>query len=247
MAIHWFGTGLSAIPGLRRLIKKGYQIAVWNRTIEKAKKLAPDFVDSNLADGLWFYWRSLIAMNIRGIPKFADQRKEGIQMMLHAEQNSVFLRPAAGHALTYTWIEEGKKDRAIQTAENLRKAYPQNIINLQVLGRAYMYAKRYKKSERVFQEVLKIDPKNARVHYYLARLYVRQKRYDKAKYKLEKYLKYDLTKSHEAYAHYFLGRLFQRQKDYVAAEKEFRLAYKIGRIKNAQRMMKRMKRKIKSQ
>ena len=36
--------------------------------IEKAKDLAPNFVDADLGDGLWLYWRSLIAMNI---PVFA--------------------------------------------------------------------------------------------------------------------------------------------------------------------------------
>jgi saccharopine dehydrogenase (NADP+, L-glutamate forming) len=37
MTIHWCGTGLSAIPGLRRLIEGGHKVTVWNRTIEKAK------------------------------------------------------------------------------------------------------------------------------------------------------------------------------------------------------------------
>ena len=37
MTIHWCGTGLSAIPGLRRLIEGGYKITVWNRTIDKAR------------------------------------------------------------------------------------------------------------------------------------------------------------------------------------------------------------------
>ena len=45
MAIHWCGTGLSAIPGLRRLIEKGYETVVWNRTIEKAKKALGDITD----------------------------------------------------------------------------------------------------------------------------------------------------------------------------------------------------------
>ena len=36
MTIHWCGTGLSAIPGLRKLITNGHDIIVWNRTIEKA-------------------------------------------------------------------------------------------------------------------------------------------------------------------------------------------------------------------
>lgn len=37
MTIHWCGTGLSAIPGLRRLLQAGYPVTVWNRTVEKAK------------------------------------------------------------------------------------------------------------------------------------------------------------------------------------------------------------------
>ncbi|WP_010141338.1 saccharopine dehydrogenase family protein [Oceanicola sp. S124] len=37
MKIHWCGTGLSAIPGLRRLLEGGYPVVVWNRTVEKAE------------------------------------------------------------------------------------------------------------------------------------------------------------------------------------------------------------------
>jgi len=37
MTIHWCGTGLSSIPGLRRLLEAGYPVTVWNRTVEKAK------------------------------------------------------------------------------------------------------------------------------------------------------------------------------------------------------------------
>ncbi len=45
MTIHWCGTGLSAIPGLRRLIEGGHKVAVWNRTIEKAKAEVGDLTD----------------------------------------------------------------------------------------------------------------------------------------------------------------------------------------------------------
>ncbi len=37
MTIHWCGTGLSAIPGLRRLIEAGHDVVVWNRTVDKAR------------------------------------------------------------------------------------------------------------------------------------------------------------------------------------------------------------------
>ena len=36
--IHWLGTGLSAIPGLKMLIENGHSVLVYNRTVEKAIK-----------------------------------------------------------------------------------------------------------------------------------------------------------------------------------------------------------------
>ncbi len=42
MTIHWCGTGLSAIPGLRRLIEAGLDVTVWNRTQEKARAAVGD-------------------------------------------------------------------------------------------------------------------------------------------------------------------------------------------------------------
>ncbi|MFM2356265.1 MAG: hypothetical protein RLZZ528_2001, partial [Pseudomonadota bacterium] len=45
MTIHWLGTGLSAVPGLRRLIEKGYPVTVWNRTVEKAREAVGDLTD----------------------------------------------------------------------------------------------------------------------------------------------------------------------------------------------------------
>lgn len=45
MTVHWCGTGLSAIPGLRRLIKAGHDVTVWNRTIDKAQDAVGDLTD----------------------------------------------------------------------------------------------------------------------------------------------------------------------------------------------------------
>ncbi|MCS5591119.1 MAG: saccharopine dehydrogenase NADP-binding domain-containing protein [Gammaproteobacteria bacterium] len=36
--IHWLGTGLSALPGLKSLIEGGHKLVVYNRTVEKATK-----------------------------------------------------------------------------------------------------------------------------------------------------------------------------------------------------------------
>lgn len=42
MTIHWCGTGLSAIPGLRKLIENGHDVVVWNRTASKAEEAVGD-------------------------------------------------------------------------------------------------------------------------------------------------------------------------------------------------------------
>ena len=45
MTIHWCGTGLSAIPGLRNLIEAGHEVIVWNRTLDKAREAVGDLTD----------------------------------------------------------------------------------------------------------------------------------------------------------------------------------------------------------
>jgi saccharopine dehydrogenase-like NADP-dependent oxidoreductase len=49
MTIHWCGTGLSAVPGLRRLIEAGHEVTVWNRSVEKARKAVGDLTDRIIA------------------------------------------------------------------------------------------------------------------------------------------------------------------------------------------------------
>jgi saccharopine dehydrogenase (NADP+, L-glutamate forming) len=45
MTIHWCGTGLSAIPGLRRLVESGRDVTVWNRSRDKAVAAVGDLTD----------------------------------------------------------------------------------------------------------------------------------------------------------------------------------------------------------
>ncbi len=52
MTIHWCGTGLSAIPGLRRLIETGHDVTVWNRTPDKARQAVGDLTADIRAFGL---------------------------------------------------------------------------------------------------------------------------------------------------------------------------------------------------
>ena len=227
--------GVDAIHELRKedfldAINQGYEAM---KFIDMAKRQAPYFVDSQLGDGLWLYWRSLIASNVPGVPIFTDERAKGIEMMQLAERESVFLRPASSHALVYTWIEERKMKTALMTAQHLQDSYPNNVINLQVLGRVQMYQKQYKNSEKSFQRVLLLSPKNQRSHFYLARLYMRMKEYPKAESHIDRYLKFDLSNYQEGYAHYFKGHIHFRQKQFHKAKSAYDKAWEVNKVKGA--------------
>ena len=47
--IHWLGSGLSSIPGIRRLASNNYNLTVWNRTLSKAKKSIDHVKTDNVA------------------------------------------------------------------------------------------------------------------------------------------------------------------------------------------------------
>lgn len=62
MTIHWCGTGLSAIPGLRRLLQAGQPVTVWNRTTAKAQEAVGDLTQNIHA----FSLEALIAVLAKG-------------------------------------------------------------------------------------------------------------------------------------------------------------------------------------
>ncbi|MFW2587869.1 saccharopine dehydrogenase family protein [Sagittula sp. SSi028] len=45
MTVHWCGTGLSTVPGLRRLLQSDTPVTVWNRTMSKAQEAVGDLTE----------------------------------------------------------------------------------------------------------------------------------------------------------------------------------------------------------
>lgn len=232
--------GVDAIHAMRKYefitaINRGLEAM---RYVARAAELAPDFVDAKLGDGLWLYWRSVIAINTPGMPDFADERQKGIEMMQDAQAHSVFLRPAAAHALTYTWIEEGQMDRALQTAIRMRDMYPDNVVNLLVLGRIQMYKRLYEDSETSFQRVLEIDTDNQRVHYYMQRMYFRWRKLDLSEHHANTYLAFsEISDDQRGYALYYKGHIRYRQQNFTEARALYEEAWDVARIKGAKNRM----------
>ncbi len=236
--------GIDAIHSMRR----GNYLTSLNRaleamkSIERAKKIAPDFPDLKLGDGLYNYWRTVISRSVKGLPDFADKRKLGIKQMEYVQDNGIFLGPAATFALTYTWLEEGALKRATQSALLNHRAYPDNVVNNIMLGRLYMYRRKYQSSEKYFKAAIRISSENKRVYYFMTRMYLRQKRLSDAELNIDKYLEFDLSKRDRARALMQKSLIYYRRKNWDTAEKLAAQAWKVGKLKRAKKRIASIKR-----
>jgi len=235
--------GIDAIHTMR----KGNYLTALNRGLEamksvnRAKKLAPEFPDLLIGDGLYNYWRTVITRGVKGLPDFADNRMLGIQQLQQVQEEGIFLGPAATFALTYTWLEEGALKRATAASLRNHRAYPENVINNLMLGRLYMYRRNYTESLKYFKKVLQVSPKNRRVHYFLTRMYLRQKRLTEAEQHVNIYLSYDLTKRDRALALHQKCLIYYRRKDWDKAEQLANQAWALGRLKRAKNRLNKIK------
>jgi tetratricopeptide (TPR) repeat protein len=209
---------------------------------QSAKEHAPDFVDLGLAEGMYNYWRTVITMSSSVLPDFGDQRSLGIEQLQKVEQEGFFLRPAATLALTFSWLEERKSDKAIAACEKNRRLFPDNVINNLLTGQAYIQARKYPKAIDVFDHLIKVDPKNNRVHYYRGLTLLKSGKLDPAISAFKRYLQSDHLEEYQlAYAHYRLGQAFYRQKKYGQAELHYKASIKVNGFKAAKRSLSRMK------
>jgi tetratricopeptide (TPR) repeat protein len=235
--------GVDAIHQMRKeqwasALNRGYEAM---KLVSRTKELAPEFVDIRLGDGLFAYWAAVVSMSTKAIPDTPDRRATGIQDMIRVQHQGVFLRPAAGLALTYSWIEEGNKDQALAEAQKNQRAYPNNVINNLVLGRVYSYKKMFVEAERTYRSVLATDPNNRRVYYYLGQLYIRWRKLPEANGALDKYLAFkDLSSEERGSALYYKGLVAWRNKDAVAARKYYQEAWTVGKIKRAKARLDKM-------
>ncbi len=88
MTIHWCGTGLSSIPGLRRLIEAGNPVTVWNRTVAKAQAEVGDLTK----DIRPFSLDALAAALRRLGDGTAEARRRAEQAVLEIQGALVFAR-----------------------------------------------------------------------------------------------------------------------------------------------------------
>ena len=146
MTIHWCGTGLSAIPGLRRLIEAGHEVTVWNRSLGKAQdavgdltqriqafdmdaltaKVQPGDLVVSMLPGEWHV--PLAEMCLAKGAHFASSSYIAPEMRaLHARAeaaglcfvNEIGLDPGIDHLMAHALIADYRDSGAIDTANDL--------------------------------------------------------------------------------------------------------------------------------
>lgn len=209
--------------------------------VNEVKELAPEFGDVILGDGLYKYWRSVVALNYKLLPAGTDERALGISLMKQAEAQATFVKPAATLALVFSYIEERQFKKALERCDWGRTLYPDNVINNMVTGRVYMYMRKYNDAMAIFDEILEDSPDNERVHYYKATSFTRLRKYDDALREIDLYLSFDLSDPFRASATHRKADIYYRQKDYDTAETYYAQAVKLNNYKPSKTRLARIK------
>ena len=210
--------------------------------IEKTRKAAPNYVDVQLADGMYNYWRTVVTINSKVLPDFGDHRSEGIEQMKRVEREGVFLAAPATLSLAFSWLEEGKLKEASTSCIRNRRLYPKNIINNLVTGTTFTYMRRYSAALGAFDDILKEDPKNKRVRYWRGVALLRDGQLDAAEAEFKIYIGFDYMEDYQrSNAHYRLGQVYYRQKKYGDSFKAYGEAVRLTKHKGAKKAIDRMK------
>ena len=140
MVVHWCGTGLSAIPGLKKLIMDGNNVIVWNRTVSKAtkalagvsatihefnikeleEKLAPGDIIVSMLPGDWHVPLAKLAISQKAhfvsssyiSPEMKDLHKSAQQSNV-VLMNEIGLDPGIDHLMAHKLIEDFKSSNRI--------------------------------------------------------------------------------------------------------------------------------------
>lgn len=230
---HFLLAGVSGIEAIHQMRTAKYLPAL--RTafeamdhIEQTRTHAPGFTDLKLADGMYNYWRTVVTRTATVLPDFGDHREEGIEQMKAVERDGIFLAAPTTLSLAFTWIEEGKKQEALESCQKNRGPYPDNVINNLVTGSVFVSLRKYDTAIGVFDEILEDSPKNKRARYWRGIALQRSGRLDQALQEYETYLGFDYMEDYQrAQAHYRVGQVKYAQKKYGEAEAAFKAALKV--------------------
>jgi tetratricopeptide (TPR) repeat protein len=243
-AIEYFlQAGMSGIQGIHDMRRGRFLAALGNgydcvTSLSEAKRAAPEFVDPLMGDGMYMYWRSVIARNSALLPDGSDEREAGKALIRKVEREGVLMGPAATLALTYSYIEDNDLRNALGRIMYGRLKYPDNVINNLTAGRVLTSMRRYDDAVKMYDEVLRAAPDNQRAHYHLGVVYARKRSFGQAEASFRRYVAFpEVQAEHQGQAWYRLGLLYDRQSRPEEARAAYTEAVRVSKNEAARKAL----------
>lgn len=210
--------------------------------ITSSREAAPGFIDLELADGLYNYWRTILTQRSRMLPSFGDHRAKGIAQMQRVEREGLFMQPMATLALAFVWMEEKDMGKAAAACDRNRRRYPDNIINNIMSGLIAIEQRKFDAALSHLDRVHAVDSGNVRANYWKGVAYLRKGELDTSRTFLQAYLASPhLEKYQQAYANYRLGQVASREENWSEAADFYTKAMRIDGHKGAKKSLERLK------
>ncbi len=192
------------------------------KCLDRALKKDPAFADVYLGLGLYDYWKSVFTSRIKFLPFFKDRRKEGIEEIQRAIQESIVAGDLAMAALTFVYHEQNNGAKGAPLAQTLIDKYPQNIMMRTLEGNFLSLIRKFPEAQATLDEVLKMDPQINVARYFKGLAYNRAGDKKMAAATFQDFLDHNPPKAWQAYAHYMLGVLALQEGNRQEAWKQFK-------------------------
>jgi tetratricopeptide (TPR) repeat protein len=198
---------------------------------KRVKEIDPSYLDADFGLGMYLYWRSVFTRDLWFLKFIPNKRDEGLFIVKNVAENGRFAKDMAGINLGLAYLEEGMYRDAGQIFASYVERYPENVILRKLLGKVLTAEGKYDAAITQFREILNIDKKSVKAHYFLGATLVLKadpQYYADAERELRHFLKAQKGAYWPAAAHYWLGRLAELRGDKKTADLEYATARKLN-------------------
>lgn len=161
--------------------------------LKKVVQKNPEFYDAYFGIGSYKYWRSQVTRYLNWLPIFADEREQGIQLVLQAVDKGKFTRFAAMNELIWILIDRDRPEDAYHWAMRGINKFPQSRFFLWGIAKSAYTLGRYSEAINYYQQLLfSITTDSFNNHYneficrvHLAQSFEKLERYHEANEQIE--------------------------------------------------------------
>ncbi len=134
--------------------------------VSRADSLDPKPADSQLAWGIFHYYRGYLAQSLPWLPFYANDISQGLAEIRRADAG-LYTEPISTLALVYVLGRGKEPEKALPYSTELYRRFPQSPLIALEHGRALLHNGRYPEAAALFQSLRLRLPMNTKLLYYL--------------------------------------------------------------------------------